>query len=322
MVNEPQQSLSSNSRPRTGTDTNRLTRLGDWTILGSLATLAVLSLFTRITLFPFTGTASVIFGGGERTWFVIYCAMFGLLFIPKVSRLQIWLFARDTRDPTLVERSTLQPTWESALSRVGKSRHRHYRLRISDRDMVNAFAVGGSVVAVTRYALTNLPAAQLEAVLVHELGHHIGLHPVMLLAREWLMYPVRLVYWLATRIQRILGNILSVRMSWKAQLIVLIIVFSLQLALFGLRTFLGVIHYILMFISRMAEYRADRTAVIAGVGPELADALESMTADLSEHPRRPSLLDTWGATHPPTNKRIEKIHKAIRDLGQSPPAGA
>lgn len=320
MVSEPQENRSSRPGPQNRTEIDAVSRLGDWTTLGSVATLAVLSLFTRITLLPFTGTASVMFGGTERTWFIIYCALFGLLFIPKLDRLQIWLFARDTRDPTPEERSVLQPVWEQALTRTGKGRHRAYRLRISDLKMVNAFAVGGSVVVVTRYALTNLPASQLEAVLIHELGHHIGLHPVMLLAREWLMYPIRLVYWFATRTQRILASILLVRMSWKAQLATLIIVASLQLALLGLRTFLGIIHYILMFISRIAEYRADRTAVMLGAGPQLADALESMTTNLSQTPRRQSLLDTWGATHPPTNKRIERIHKATRKITHPPHA--
>ncbi|WP_235967803.1 M48 family metalloprotease [Streptomyces mesophilus] len=48
---------------------------------------------------------------------------------------------------------------------------------------LNAYAAAGHTVGVSRFALENLPSAQLAAVLAHELGHHTGGHAWSLTAR-------------------------------------------------------------------------------------------------------------------------------------------
>ena len=59
--------------------------------------------------------------------------------------------------------------------RAGTDPRRHL-LRVEEKRQVNAFALGGHVLAVTWVAL-ELPDDMLEAVLAHEVGHHRHLHP-------------------------------------------------------------------------------------------------------------------------------------------------
>ena len=62
-----------------------------------------------------------------------------------------------------------------------------YSLWIQDSDDVNATPTPGHTVAVTRWALYTLPPAHLEAVLAHELSHHLGGRAWLSLLSFWVL---------------------------------------------------------------------------------------------------------------------------------------
>ena len=188
-----------------------LGRFGDWTTWSSLLVLLVLAPSTALCLTPFVWVASEILPGGFWLWMLLYFAAFAVALIPGLEFLQVWLVCPDSRKPTPEELAWLMPSWDRVLSRVGKAKRRRYRLRVSDDLQVNAAAGGGSVVIVTTGALRSLPENQLEAVLAHEFGHHVGLHPVTSLVQYWMGKPFE---W-AERLSVAVHNLLAWLSGWR-----------------------------------------------------------------------------------------------------------
>ena len=111
-----------------------------------------------------------------------------------------------------------------------------------DDDNLNAAAGGGSVVMVTTRAVHTLPDDQFKAVLAHELGHHAGLHPVVLLAQGWMYLPIAIVAWLSAKFHNLLAWITGLRMHW-----------GLYLFLMGAALFLRLMLLILGLVLRLAN---------------------------------------------------------------------
>jgi Zn-dependent protease with chaperone function len=65
-----------------------------------------------------------------------------------------------------------------------------YLLAVVDDPGPTAVATGGSVLMVTTAALKHLSDDELEGILAHELGHHVGLHDVALPMAHWLATPI------------------------------------------------------------------------------------------------------------------------------------
>lgn len=101
------------------------------------------------------------------------------------------------REPTREESDRLRAPWADVLRRAGTPAGR-YRLMVVESEELNAYASGGGIVTVTTLAVRKLPPRRLEAVLAHELGHHLRRHllPEFLLAQ--LLLPVRFL-WGVTR---------------------------------------------------------------------------------------------------------------------------
>src|SRR5690606_36051606 len=76
-----------------------------------------------------------------------------------------------------------------------------YVLRVQRSNALNATAGAGHLVGVTVTAL-NLPPRYLEAVLAHELGHHLGGHAAIGLLHSWYSFPLRTVVRVATWVGR------------------------------------------------------------------------------------------------------------------------
>jgi STE24 endopeptidase len=91
---------------------------------------------------------------------------------PTFSRLMF-----DIRPPGPGEQRTLTSPWQTVCQVAGVEPAR-YVLMVEDSHELNAFAAGVRTVSVTQSAL-RLPPKQLEAVLAHELGHHLSGHPVV-----------------------------------------------------------------------------------------------------------------------------------------------
>lgn len=94
------------------------------------------------------------------------------------------------RRPTLIEEQRLGPIWLQLLRRAGVD-GRRFSLWVQESDDVNATPTPGHTVAVTRWALYTLPPSHLEAVLAHELSHHVGGRAWLSLLSFWYSIPAR-----------------------------------------------------------------------------------------------------------------------------------
>ena len=123
-----------------------------------------------------------------------------------------WLLYRSLRRPRPAELARITPALARVCRRAGTDPGR-YLLRVEEKRQVNAFALGGHVLAVTRVAL-ELPDDMLEAVLAHEVGHHRHLHPLAIILGWWYLLPFeagdrllrairRLTRWLARSFNRL-----------------------------------------------------------------------------------------------------------------------
>ena len=170
----------------------------------------------------------------------------------------------------------------------------------------NAFAAGGRVVAVTREAL-RLPPRHLEAVLAHELGHHLGAHPVVSTLAWWFALPARGAAYLlrqafrfvryAARALATYGDALG---AIGALLIALILLAALAYVSVWL-VLLPLVSPLVAWASRLAEYRADRTAQQLGYGTALAEVLRAWGAE------RAGFWARLLATHPPHRERVARL---------------
>ncbi len=94
------------------------------------------------------------------------------------------------RLPTLVERQRLGPGWYQLAHRAGVDPDR-FTIWVQESDDVNATPTPGHTVAVTRWALYTVPAQHLEAVLAHEVSHHLGGRAWLSLLSFWYSIPAR-----------------------------------------------------------------------------------------------------------------------------------
>ncbi|HKE50267.1 MAG TPA: M48 family metalloprotease, partial [Actinomycetes bacterium] len=168
-------------------------RPGGGTLL-TLLPLAVLVLAAAMIVIPIVSWLwrqsefwTVILIGG---WIAIGAAHF----VKPTQGLVAYRLYR-AREPTPDERAKLHEPWQNVLARAGIPADR-YRLMVSDRDDVNAYASGGYGVVVTSLAVRRLRPRQLEAVLAHELGHHLNLDLVPRVLMQQVLLPIRAVWWL------------------------------------------------------------------------------------------------------------------------------
>ena len=289
-------------------------RFGDWTSWSSVLVLVALLPVTVVCLSPFAAIAGEILPGDFITWIVVYFAGLVVVLIPGLGFLQIWLIARGSRLPTSEELDRLTPAWEDVLSRVGKGSNRRYQLRVLDDPYnLNAFAGGGCVVMITTRSLWYLPEDQLRAVLAHELGHHAGMHPVVLLAQAWMYRPIAAFAWLTATVHNLLARI-SQSITSPIFFLVALLIFALRMLLYILGMIVRIADLILLFFGRRAEYRADGMAVSLGYGNSLIAALLTIEC---EHPEElvqqatGSLLADLKKTHPPIPRRVQRIQEAM-----------
>ncbi|MFI7068067.1 M48 family metalloprotease [Kribbella sp. NPDC050124] len=94
------------------------------------------------------------------------------------------------RKPTLVEDQRIASVWPQLSSRAGVGGS-NYSVWVQESEDANATPTPGHIVAVTTWSLYNLPAPHLEAVLAHELSHHLGGRTLLSLLSFWYSIPAR-----------------------------------------------------------------------------------------------------------------------------------
>ncbi|GLW92876.1 peptidase M48 [Actinokineospora globicatena] len=254
--------------------------------------------------------AGLIWATGWVVWVVmgVWVLSGAVTFVPSVESLLARLMF-DMRPPTTVELSKLRPLWQSVCvaARVDSSR---YTLWVEQSKELNAFAAGGRTLAVTRRAL-ELPPRALEAILAHELGHHLAGHSRASLLAWWYELPAQGAIWLVTTAMRVVlavGKAVSRFGTAAAALAVALLSLVLLAGLIALNPWLllmPLLSPLLAWSRRLGEYRADATAAGFGYGPDLVNVLSGWLA--AEHAVRRPLRVRALASHPATADRIRRL---------------
>ncbi len=269
------------------------------------------TVFAAVAALP--GLVSTVFvlvlaGGlvlpGAWAWLVpaVWIAAGAVLFVAPVE-LALVRLVFGFRRPNPVEANRLAPAWESVCGAAGVD-PAGYMLLVQESTHLNAYAAGGRVVAVTTAALELRPA-RLEAVLAHELAHHLAAHTTVSMLAWWFALPARGVAWLVRQALR-----LVMRIARSGDLVGVLGAILLALALLTGLAYLSLWLILMPFVSpllawsaRVGEYRADAIAARLGYGPELVAVLRTWVSLEGER----TLWQRFLATHPPHLRRIARL---------------
>ncbi|MEU4390167.1 M48 family metalloprotease [Kribbella sp. NPDC023855] len=95
------------------------------------------------------------------------------------------------REPSELELGRMAPAWLSVCQAAGVDPD-SFRIWIHEGPEVTAPATVGRTIALTNWSLYTLPQRNLEAVLAHELAHHLPLPQKVSLFLYWLSLPARM----------------------------------------------------------------------------------------------------------------------------------
>ena len=287
-------------------------RLGDWSSW-SAALLLLLLLPASVMCCALLLLPLRLIWDDVNWMIVVYFAVGALLLIPGVDHVFWRWHARGTREPDADERIRLKQAWSEVMRRSGRTDGNSYRLLVIDTDNVNAMAGGARHVFVTTAALDVLDDDVLPGVLAHELGHHVGLHPIVLALEIWFMQPILWALNAAVGLSNVFASIAE-GFSGIVRIIATLITLAFR-ALAGVLMAVSWIAFtVLRFTGRGAEYRADRFAAEIGLGAELSVLLEALARLEDEgaisHDR--SLVDVISSTHPPAVKRLRRVQRHMQ----------
>lgn len=222
------------------------------------------------------------------------------------------------RRPTPAEQHRLALAWR-AVARSAVIDPDDYTLWIQDSHRLNAFAAAGHTVAVTEATIRLRTSAQLEAVLAHELGHHLGGHSWTGLLRWWYSLPAIYTMQFAGYLTLSINAAIATS-GWVMLAVVGIIVVAFLVLVTTAVPVLGILLVVLLvapFVSlwfrRIQEREADRMATDLGYGPALIAVMEPH-ASPSQPEGRPALrrLARIAATHPDHDERIRLINQRLQ----------
>ncbi|WP_394617555.1 M48 family metalloprotease [Lentzea sp. JNUCC 0626] len=231
-----------------------------------------------------------------------------IVLLPTVDKL-LAVLAHRLRKPTGTESAALQPLLDEVCGAAGVEPQKYW-LRVQNSREINAMAVGGHVVGVSTAAM-RLPPEQLEAVLAHELGHHLAGHTKISLLRWWYELPARLVIWLVLvtglgiyAVGRRIG-------TPGARVISIVLIVVLAVAAVAVSPWVllvPVIAPLLALQSRKAELHADRVAAELGYGPLLLEVLQQWVRQGHDLNRaRAGMRARMLASHPSCAQRISRL---------------
>ena len=262
---------------------------------------------------------SGFFGLEDGAWIVVgIWLLSGLAVLWRpLEELQARIVFR-LRRPTMAEVERLRPIWASVAARASIDPN-SYSLWIQESEEISATPTVGHTVAVTRWSLYTLPPTHLEAVLAHELAHHLGGRSWVRMLGFWYSLPAR-------------GALAVVRLLFK--LIRTVPVLGCLIVGFFLIAYLGVIVAMLMFneslltpllyftpllaapilawLSRWNERNADRVAAELGYGPKLIEVFYGWQVRGQDAGRPAGTLRTdLLSSHPRVSERIRALEKLL-----------
>jgi Zn-dependent protease with chaperone function len=216
------------------------------------------------------------------------------------------------RSPTRDERQRLHGAWSVVAQRnhIPQSR---FVLAIIDSDDLNAFATGGHLMVVSRWAVDNLTEDELTGVLAHELSHHLGMHTVALTVNQWLTIPIVLFARVGYQLQNIAqaaGDTLE-RRSPAAAVVGRTLAGMLTIVSWVFLSAITVAQWIGNSVGKGAEFAADTRAVEMGFGKQLLRSLRRVV-DSGGGERPVHWRDQLVTAHPPARTRIARIEAQLR----------
>jgi STE24 endopeptidase len=226
------------------------------------------------------------------------------------------------RKPTLGEERYLRSLWQGVTQAAGIDGSR-YTLWVEESEEVNATAFEGHMVSVTRWALENEQPLRLQAVLAHELGHHMGGHAWPKGLAFWYSWPARKIAgyarWFLSFFFHSSRGIAQVMLPWSIRFLLYtvgaVVIFGLAIAVIAvypptilLLPLLFGTKYALAYFGRKAESAADRFAADIGYGHLLIGVFydwlrEGRDVQHRQLGRKQRML----GTHPTLAKRIRDL---------------
>ncbi|MCG8924862.1 M48 family metalloprotease [Lentzea sp. CC55] len=241
-----------------------------------------------------------------------------VVFVPATD-VVLAALAHRLRKPTAAERALLEPLLEEVCGAAGVEPGRYW-LRVQNSREINAMAVGGHVVGVSTAAL-QLPRRQVEAVLAHELGHHLAGHTRISLLRWWYELParvvVRVVVLVATGVL-VAGRAIGTRAAAVTSLLLVVALAVAAVVVSPWLLLVPVVAPLLALASRRGELHADRVAAELGYGPLLLEVLQRWVKEGHDDARaRAPMRARMLASHPSCAQRISRLR---RPPGRNPGA--
>ncbi len=234
------------------------------------------------------------FGWGVLWAVVVIWVLLGLVFlIPSLAH-AIQAEVASNRAPTGVELTQLQRALGPVCT-AGGIRPDVFRLRVA-KMWFNATYSSDSTVAVSADVLGGalfFPPTYVQAMVAHEVGHHVHRDQFLTGAVYWYLMPVHLVDRVVLAIARLgaVGRLVGRFILWLTASVT------------------GPFRFLWGISSRRREFMADAFAVACGYGRPLRELLAHRAALTREDlvPSTERLLDT----HPSTADRIQRIDKLL-----------
>lgn len=282
-------------------------------IPGFLVSLAVVSSFALGICGHVVGTVVVL------AWLAS-----GALVFHRPTELAFARHVLKLRVPTADERARLEPVWREVTARAGIEAHT-YELMVENSDGLNAVAVAGHVVGVTTYALNRIPSGNLAAVLAHELGHHTAGHAWAGLLGYWYSLPGRIAWAVTRGLARVAIAVAGVFSLAAAGIVYLVLGFT-AIAGFVVAWYITIplvaAPYLLAYVGRRGELRADQQAAELGFAHRLAEVihhsrLEEESAKAAALARgqklkQPGPLARLLSSHPDHDARLAALEPYLR----------
>jgi STE24 endopeptidase len=229
------------------------------------------------------------------------------------------------RRPTAAQAALIEPVWAAALHRVG-ARREDVDLYMQNVGAPNAYAAGGRSVAVTagvlrEFLARRLGPAEMEAVLVHELGHHATRATRLALLTTWLALPWRVASRFVLGVAFALAGRRQPPPLLAMVTVIALVVAVAQLGRQGQAVSAMVLAGVAVcavacplgdaWVSRRSEYAADRFTAERGAGPQLMAALRRL--DRSVATGRSGWARRTLSGHPSVERRCAELQRcAVR----------
>ncbi|MGW2606907.1 M48 family metalloprotease [Streptomyces mirabilis] len=263
--------------------------------------------------------------GTAMGWLVILAWLAsGALVFHRPTELAFARHVMKLRAPLAEERARLEPIWREVTARAGIEAHT-YELMVENSTDLNAVAAAGHVVGVTTYALNEIPSSNLAAVLAHELGHHTGGHAWTGLLGYWYSLPGRIAWAFMRGIARIairVASVFSLAATGMVYLFIGMFVIGGFVAAWYITVPLVAAPYLLAYVGRQGELRADRQAADLGFAPHLAqvlhhfqaqeDAVKAQAAAQGRQLKEPGGLAKLLTTHPDNYTRLQALEPYLQ----------